>query len=155
DAGPQLQRRIHAEPAWRLHMAAVVAHVLDAGVRVPGDVLRERRIGRDVPAGRRDRERNPIKTVAGLIERRAFDDDLMAWRVLDDARWDRTLDRAQPALVHLLERAAKPDAIDLAVGRKPADQHRDVVFAALAVDHIGEQERLAVLLGDAATELPA
>src|SRR5262249_14823428 len=48
-----------------------------------------------------------------------------------------------------------PGAIDLAVGSKPGDQHRDIVFAALAVDHIGEEKRLAVLLGDAAAELPA
>ena len=64
-------------------------------------------------------------------------------------------DRPHPALVHLLERAAEPDAIDLAVGGEPADQHRDVVLAPLGVDHVGEQERLAVPLGDAAAELPA
>ena len=51
--------------------------------------------------------------------------------------------------------AADADAVDFAVGREPADQHRDVVFAALAVDDVGEQERLAILLLDAAAELPA
>ena len=60
-----------------------------------------------------------------------------------------------PARVDLLERAADADAIDLAIGGEPADQHRDVVLAPLAVDDVGEQERLAVLLGDAAAELPA
>ena len=62
---------------------------------------------------------------------------------------------AHPARVDLLERAADADAVDFAVGGEPADQHRDVVLAALAVDDVGEQERLAVLLLDAAAELPA
>ena len=60
-----------------------------------------------------------------------------------------------PALVDLLELAADADAVDLAVGGEPADQHRDVVLAALGVGDVGEQERLAVLLLDAAAELPA
>ena len=51
--------------------------------------------------------------------------------------------------------AVDADAVDFAVGGEPADQHRDVVLAALAVGDVGEQERLAVLLGDAAAELPA
>ena len=34
DAGPQLERRVHAEPPPRLHLAAVVAHVLHAGVGI-------------------------------------------------------------------------------------------------------------------------
>jgi len=38
---------------------------------------------------------------------------------------------ATPARVDLLERAVHADAVDLAVGGEPADQHRDVVLAAL------------------------
>ena len=68
DAGTQLERRVHAEPPARLHLAPVVAHVLDAGVRILGDVLRPGRIGRDVPAGRRDRERDAVEALSGLVE---------------------------------------------------------------------------------------
>ena len=93
DAGPQLQRRVHAEPPPRLHLAAVVAHVLHAGVGVLGDVLRQRRVGRDVPARRRDRQRNAVEALARLVELLAGDDDLVARRVLDDARRDRALRR--------------------------------------------------------------
>ena len=63
--------------------------------------------------------------------------------------------RLDPARIDFLERAADADAVNLAVGGKPADQHRNVVFAALAVDHVSEEKRLAVLLLDAAAELPA
>ena len=86
DAGPQLERRVHAEPPPRLHLAAVVAHVLDAGVGVLGDVLRQRGVGRDVPARRRDRQRKAVEALARLVELLAGDDDLVARRVLDDAR---------------------------------------------------------------------
>ena len=82
DARPQLQRRVHAEPPPRLHLAAVVAHVLDAGVRILGDVLRQRGVGRDVPARRRDRHRNAVEPLARLVEGLAGDDDLVARRVL-------------------------------------------------------------------------
>ena len=155
DAGPQLERRVHAEPPPRLHLAAVIAHVLDAGVGILGDVLRQGRVGRDVPARRRDRQRNAVEAVARLVEGLAGDHDLMARRVLDDARRDRICRRLDPALVDLVETAADADAIDFAVGGEHADRDRNVVFAALAVDDVGEQERLAVLLLDAAAELPA
>ena len=81
DARPQLQRRVHAEPAPRLHLAAVVAHVLDAGVGILGDVLRQRGVGRDVPARRRDRHRNAVEALPGLSSVLAGDDDLVARRV--------------------------------------------------------------------------
>src|SRR5258708_7277760 len=56
-------------------------------------------------------------------------------------------------------RAARPHApagpVDRAVGRDRADDDRDRIFPAAAVDHVGEQEGLPVLLGQAADELPA
>jgi hypothetical protein len=136
-------------------LAAVVAHVLHAGVGVPGDVLRQRRVGRDVPARRRDRQRKPVEALAWLVELFAGDDDLVARRVGDDARRQWVLRSLHPARVDLVELAADADAVNLAIRRKPADQHRDVVLAALGVGDVGEQERLAVLLLDAAAELPA
>ena len=74
---------------------------------------------------------------------------------VDDARRQRLRRGRDPARVDLVERAADADAVDFAVGGEPADQHRDVVLAALGVGDVGEQERLAVLLLDAAAELPA
>src|SRR5262249_22258864 len=134
DAGPQFERRVHAEPPPRLHLAAVVAHVLHAGVGIARDVLRQRRVGRDVPARRRDRQRQAVEALARLVERLAGDDDLLAGRLSDDTRLQGTVDRAHPALVDLLERAADADAVDFAVRGEAADQHRDIVLAALRVD---------------------
>ena len=73
----------------------------------------------------------------------------------DDARPDRLGDGAGPDLVDLVEGAAHADAIDLAARRQHADRDGDVIFAALGIDDVAEEERLAVLLGDAAAELPA
>ena len=61
DAGAQLDRRVHAEPARRLELAAIVADVLDAAVGVPGDVVAGREIGRVVEARRRDRHRQSVE----------------------------------------------------------------------------------------------
>ncbi len=47
------------------------------------------------------------------------------------------------------------DAIDGGVRGQRADHHGDVVAPPAGIDDVGEQERLAVLLGDAAAELPA
>ena len=107
DAGPQFQRRIHAEPAPRLHLAAVIAHVLNAGVGILGDVLRQRRVRRDVPARRRDRQRNAVEAIARLVEGLAGDDDLMARRILDDARRDRVAGGFHPACVDFLEAGSR------------------------------------------------
>ena len=81
DAGAQLERRIHAQAPRRLHLAAVDAHVLHAAVGILGDVLRQRRVGRDVPARRRDRQRKAVQAVARLVELLAGDHDLVAGRV--------------------------------------------------------------------------
>ena len=139
----------------RLHLAAIVADILHAGVGVLGDVLRQRRVGRVIPARRRDRYRNAVETLALLVEIVALDDDVVARRVLDEARLDRGCGRARPACVDLVEIAAQSDAIDFPVGRKAADDDRNVVALAFAVDDIGEQERLALALRNAAAELPA
>ena len=63
-------------------------------------------------------------------------------------------DCLDPARIDLFEWAADADPVDLAIGCKPADQDRYVVLASLAVGHIGEEERFAILLLDAAAKLP-
>ena len=59
-----------------------------------------------------------------------------------------------PARVDLFERATDPDAINLAVGREPADQHRNVVLAAVRIGDIFEQKGLALALRQAAELQP-
>src|SRR5205814_9781642 len=57
--------------------------------------------------------------------------------------------------IYPLQVAAHAEAVDLPAGGKRADHHRNVVLAPLAVDDVGEQERLPVPLLDAAAKLPA
>ena len=59
------------------------------------------------------------------------------------------------ARADLVERLAEADAVDVAVGGQPGDQHRAVEAPALAIGRLREQERLALLLRDAAAILPA
>jgi hypothetical protein len=84
-----------------------------------------------------------------------LDHDLVAGRELDDGRFDRVGDRVLPGGVDLVERHAHADAVDLLARRHPADDHRDVIMAALAVGDVREEKRLALALGDAAPELPS
>ena len=65
-------------------------------------------------------------------------------------------DRMLPSRTDVLEAfQVHADAVDVPVGGIGADQNRNVVAVALAVDDIGEQERFAISLGNAAAELPA
>ncbi len=155
NAGTQFERRIHAQPPSRLHLAAIIADVLHAGVRILGDVLRQRGVGRVVPAGRRDRHRDAVETHALLVEIVALDDDVVARRTLDDARLYRGCGRARPSRVDLIEIAAQSDAVDFPVRRKAADDDGDVVALAFAVDDIGKEKGLALTLRKAAAKLPA
>ena len=55
NAGTQLDGRIHAEAPRRLDLSAVIADVLDPGLRVLGDVVAGGKIRSIVPTRRRDR----------------------------------------------------------------------------------------------------
>ena len=143
DAGAQLDRRVHPQPARRLELAAIVADVLDAGVGVPGDVVAGRKIGRVVEARGRDRHRQAVERGAVAVE--IVPAITISWHgaSLDHPRRDRTGDGLDPGPADLLERLAEPDAIDLAVGGQPRDQHRDVEAPALGIGRLREQESLA------------
>ena len=154
-AGAQLDRRIHPEPARRLELAAIVADVLDAGLGIPGDVMAGREIRRIVPARRRDRHRQAVERAPVAIEIIAGDDDLVTRRIGDDPRRHRFGDRLDPARPDLVERLAEADAVDVAIGSQAGDQHRRLEAPAFAIGRLREQERLAVLLCDAAAILPA
>ena len=64
-------------------------------------------------------------------------------------------DRLVPGGADLLDRTAHADRIDLRRGRQRAHRHRHVEAAPVGADHIGEQEGAALVLVEAALELPA
>ena len=63
--------------------------------------------------------------------------------------------RVIPFLLDLFDVAADADPVNLPVGGEDADGDRNVVAAALAVDDVLEQKRLALGLRNTAAELPA
>jgi len=79
----------------------------------------------------------------------------VAGRDVHDQRLDGVADGLAPAGVDLVQRAAHAQPVDFATGGQGADGHRHVVVVAAGVDHVLEQEGLALVLGDAAAELPA
>ncbi len=144
DAGAQFDRRIHAEPARRFDLAAIIADVLQAAVRVFGDVMAGGQIRRVVETRRRDRHRQPVEAAARLVEIAAGDADFLAWRLRDHARLKRRGERFHPGIADLVERPAEADAIDFGIGGKPRDQHGYIVMRALAVGRLREQKCLAI-----------
>jgi len=60
-----------------------------------------------------------------------------------------------PLLLDGLDVAADADAVDFTIGGEDPDRNRNVVASAGAVDHVLEQEPLALRFRDAAAELPA
>ncbi len=155
DALVELDLRVHAHACRAFDHRPVVADVLAAGVGVLGDEHRARRIGRVVEARGRDRDRQTVDALAGLVEGVALDDDLLAGRVVNQHGLDLLLLGAVPILLDVLDLAADADAVDFPVGSEDADGHRHVVAASGAVDDVLEQEALALVLRNAAAELPA
>ena len=128
DARAKFQREIHAHPARRLNLGAVIAHILQPGVRVLGHVLGQRRYRPDIPARGRNRHGNAIQRVAGNIEIVAFDDDFVTRRLLaQDFLWrDGIGNRLGPAFLHILDGTAHTQRIDRAIGRQHADSNRHI-----------------------------
>ena len=155
DAGAQLDRRIHSQPARRLELSTVVADVLDAGLGILGDVVAGREIGRVVPSRRRNRHGQAVECRAVPVKLAADGHDLLAWRIADDLRRHGIGDGLDPSLPDLVQRLAEADAIDLAVRRQAGHQHGYVEASALGIRGMGEQECLALRLGNAAAILPA
>ena len=143
----------HHRAVGRFQRDAIGAHVADAAVGVLGDAERRGEIRRGVEARRRHRHRQGLEPFG--LQRVAGDDDLLARRVVGGDRRDRMRDRRHPGLADLLDRAAHAERVDRGRRRQRADHHRHVVFAALGVDDVGEQEGAALILRHAADELPA
>jgi hypothetical protein len=129
-----------------------IAH---AGLGIAGDAHRRREIGRGIEAGRGHRHRQQLQAAVGPAQIVAADDHLLAARIGDHHRRHRARDGVEPGRTDFLDRAAHTDGVNRGRGRKRADRDRDVIAPALGIDDVGEQERAAIGLGDAADELPA
>ena len=140
----------HTDAVLRLHHAAVIAEIVHPGLGVLGDPMAGRGVGRVVESRRRDRDRQPAEPVARLAELRAADHHLLAGRIADHHRGDLIRQGVAPDLLDLVEIAAHAERIDVGRARERAHQHRDVVAAAASVDHVLEQEGLALALRQAA-----
>ena len=64
-------------------------------------------------------------------------------------------DRLRPGFADVRDRLAHADRIDFRRGAECADRDRNIVAPPGAVDHVGEEESAALILGEAALELPA
>ena len=155
NAGLVLQRGVHAKPRGRLDLAAVDAHVLNAGLRILGDVLRQGGVRRVVPTWRRNGHRNAVQALAGLQKVFAHDHDFLARRFLQNARLDRIGNGMVPSFADVFNFAAHAGAVNFAVRSKRTHHHGDVVLEAFAVGHIGEQKGFAIGLSNATSELPS
>jgi hypothetical protein len=93
--------------------------------------------------------------VTFALQRFALDHDLVANRRVDQLRRDRIGDRVIPLGLDVLDLGVHADAVDFRIGRDGADHNRDIVFAPEPVGDVGEQEGLAIVLVEAADELPA
>jgi hypothetical protein len=149
----QAARHAHTQPVFRLQRGAVGAHVLDAAFGIFGHAERRGQIGRSVEAGRGNGHRQARQ--AAFLQRVAADHHLLAGRLRHHDGWNRLGYRLRPGLADLVDRQTQAGGVDLRRGGKPADQHRDVISPAVAVDHVGEQERAALIFVQAALELPA
>ncbi len=85
----------------------------------------------------------------------AGEHQLVHRRIVDHDRRNGIELRVRPLRVDLLDRTADTDAVDVAVRRQDADGDGNIVFAPLGIDDVLEQEALAIVLVDTATELPA
>src|SRR5207237_5960256 len=113
----QLGRGVHGEAGARLHVAAVVAGVVDARFRILGDVMAGGDVRRVVPTGRRDRYRKRVEALA--VERIAGDDYLVDRAGLDEHRRNRIRARRAPLLVDVIDLATEPTPVDPPTRRQP------------------------------------
>ena len=153
-AGRLARHHAHREPVGRLQRRAISAHVLHAAVGIAGDAQSRRQIRRGIEARRRHRHRQRVEP-ARRFQIVAGDDHFLATRRRHGDRRNRMIDRRHPGFADLLDLAAHADGVDLRRRRQRADHDRNVVFAALGVGDVGEDEGAALVLGHAADELPA
>ena len=127
----QLDRRVHAQTARRLELAAVIADILNAGVRVLGNVMPSGKIRRIVETRRRDRHRQPIERRPVAVEIISRCDDLLARSIIDNARRNGMRNRFDPGLADFFQRLAEPNAINVSIGGEACHQHGAIETPAL------------------------
>ena len=143
----------HARSCRAFDMAAVVADVDDAGLRVLGEPVRRRGKRRAVVAWSRNWNWKFSET-AFLQQVRSRVNDFMHRRIIDDARRYRIRLRLIPAVDDLLRFALKPEAVNLSRRRQCADDDRNIVLASLRIDHVSKHKCAALLFRKPA-KLPA
>ena len=110
--------------------------------------------GAEFESRRRHRHRQGGKA-ARRLELISGNHDLLARRGADHDRRKRMRDRRQPRVADFFDLPPHADGVNFGRGRQRPDHDRYVVFAALAVDDVGEDEGAAFVLRYAADELPA
>ena len=139
----------------RLERGAVGAHVLHPGLRVAGHDVGGSEGGRGIKARRGDGNRQHVQALACTTQRGTGVHHVLTGRLLHFQRRDRLGNGAVPLGLNLIHRGIHAGAVDGAVGSQGAHHHRNLEFAALAIDDVVEQKGLALALGHAADELPA
>ena len=76
--------------------------------------------------------------MSGLAKAGTIFNDFMARRIIDKLRINRVGNGIIPFGLNAFDRAAHANAIDAAIGCKPANQNRHIKFTAFAIDDIGE-----------------
>ncbi len=76
--------------------------------------------------------------MSGLAKAGTIFNDFMARRIIDKLRINRVGNGIVPFGLNALDRTNHTNAIDAAIGGKPANQNRHVKFAAFAINDIGE-----------------
>ena len=130
-AGALFHRCVETEPSRRFHLRAIDAHVLDSGIGIAGDEARRAEIGRIVPAWRRNRNRQPVEALTRLVQRSPFQNDILAGRISNLARWYRIGHRPGPGPGHIVQVATEADPVYLGARRHRAHDHGNIVTFAL------------------------
>ena len=73
-----------------------------------------------------------------LAEAGTIFNDFMTRRIIDKLRINRVGNGIVPFGLNALDLASHANAIDAAIGSKPANQNRHIKFAAFAINDIGE-----------------
>jgi len=149
------RRHAHDQPVRRFQRRAIGAHVLHAGFGIARDDVGRGQGRRAVETRCRHRYRQQVESVTFPLQRRALDHYVVAFRLGDNFRLHRMRERVVPLRLDFLDGHTHADAVDRAVRGNRADHHGHRVFAAMRVDDIGKQKRLALSLLNAADKLPA
>ena len=136
-----------------LDLAAVVADVADAGIRILGDPVAGGQVRPVVEPGRRDGHRELVE--AAVVQETVADVDLFLDRTgVHHLRRQRTGHRRGPLLEAFAGLAAHAHGVDGLVGSQRPQHHRGLVTPPLGIHHVLEEKRLPLVVRQP-QELPA